>query len=138
MNGERIPALREDITIDVHTDADGTQHLLLNDDLGLIDAPILLELELLEVLELLDGIRTWGELRKHINLEDNEAQWLRFKAFLGELDRMGFFGSDAKRPVMIQNLRTMFTRLGATEQEVRTLRGIVKALVHGKGAARRS
>jgi hypothetical protein len=95
MNGERIPALREDITIDVHTDADGTQHLLLNDDLGLIDAPILLELELLEVLELLDGIRTWGELRKHINLEDNEAQWLRFKAFLGELDRMGFLATDS-------------------------------------------
>ena len=42
-----------------------------------------------------------------------------------------------KRPVMIQNLRTMFTRLGATEQEVRTLRGIVKALAHGKGVGRK-
>jgi len=69
----------------------------------------------------------------------DKAQLLGFFEHLeSELDRMGFFGSDAKRPVMIQNLRTMFTRLGATEQEVRTLRGIVKALVHGKGAARRS
>ncbi len=54
-----------------------------------------------------------------------------------ELDRMGFFNPPEKRPTMVQNLRTLFTRLGASEQEVRTLRGIVKALVHGKGPGRR-
>jgi hypothetical protein len=30
----------------------------------------------------------------------------------------------------------MFVRMGATEQEIRTLRGIVKALAHPKGSRR--
>jgi tRNA/rRNA methyltransferase len=53
-----------------------------------------------------------------------------------ELDAQGFFSSPEKRPSMVQNIRTMFTRMGATEQEIRTLRGIVKALVHSRRAAR--
>jgi tRNA/rRNA methyltransferase len=39
---------------------------------------------------------------------------------------------------MVQNMRTMFTRMGATEQEIRTLRGIVKALVQARGSGRES
>lgn len=54
-----------------------------------------------------------------------------------ELDRSGFLNPPEKRPTMVQNLRTMLTRMEPTEQEVRTLRGIIKALVHGKGPARR-
>ena len=50
----------------------------------------------------------------------------------------GFFTAPEKRPSMVQNMRTMFTRMGATEQEIRTLRGIVKALVHGKRPRRQS
>ena len=51
-----------------------------------------------------------------------------------ELEAQGFFSSPEKRPSVMQNIRSMFTRMGATEQEIRTLRGIVKALVHGKRA----
>jgi tRNA/rRNA methyltransferase len=47
-----------------------------------------------------------------------------------ELDHAGFFSSPEKRPSVIQNLRSMFVRMGATEQEIRTLRGIVKALAN--------
>ena len=54
-----------------------------------------------------------------------------------ELDRLGFFNPAHRRPTMIRNLRTMFTRMGATEQEVRTLRGIVVALAHGRGHGRK-
>ena len=54
-----------------------------------------------------------------------------------ELDRSGFLHPPEKRPTMVQNLRTLFSRLEATEQEIRTLRGIVKALAHGKGTGRR-
>jgi tRNA/rRNA methyltransferase len=61
-----------------------------------------------------------------------------FEHLEAELDRTGFFRPSEKRQGMVQNIRSMFMRLGATEQEIRTLRGIVKALVHGKGAARRS
>jgi len=55
-----------------------------------------------------------------------------------ELDARGFFTSPEKRPSVVQNLRSMFVRMGATEQEIRTLRGIVKALAHGKGSGRGS
>ncbi len=54
-----------------------------------------------------------------------------------ELDRLGFFNPEHKRQAMVRNLHTMFTRMGATEQEVRTLRGIVVALAHGKGRGRK-
>ena len=49
-----------------------------------------------------------------------------------ELDAEWLFHPPEKRPSVVQNLRSMFTRMGATEQEIRTLRGIVKALVHPK------
>ena len=49
-----------------------------------------------------------------------------------ELDTSGFFSSPEKRPSVVQNLRSMFVRMGATEQEIRTLRGIVKALAKGR------
>jgi tRNA/rRNA methyltransferase len=55
-----------------------------------------------------------------------------------ELDAAGFFTAPEKRPSVIQNLRSMLVRMGATEQEIRTLRGIVKALVHPKGPRRGS
>ncbi len=55
-----------------------------------------------------------------------------------ELDVMGFFSSPEKRPSMVRNMRTMFTRMGATQQEIRTLRGIVKALVSGRRTTRKS
>jgi tRNA/rRNA methyltransferase len=55
-----------------------------------------------------------------------------------ELDASGFFTAPDKRPSVVQNLRSMFVRMGATEQEIRTLRGIVKALAHPKGAKRRA
>jgi tRNA/rRNA methyltransferase len=54
-----------------------------------------------------------------------------------ELDASGFFTAPDKRPSVVQNLRSMFVRMGATEQEIRTLRGIVKALAHPKGPKRR-
>jgi tRNA/rRNA methyltransferase len=54
-----------------------------------------------------------------------------------ELDRLGFFNPSHKRPTVVQNVRTMLLRMGATEQEVRTLRGIVATLVHGKGRGRK-
>lgn len=45
-----------------------------------------------------------------------------------ELDAAGFLYPPAKRPRMVRNIRNVFTRAGLTDQEVRTLRGIVAAL----------
>lgn len=54
---------------------------------------------------------------------------LSFFAYLeDELDVAGFYPPD-KKPVMTRNMRDMFHRMGATEQDVRTLRGAVRALV---------
>lgn len=60
-----------------------------------------------------------------------------FEHLEGELDRLGFFNPPHKRATVVRNLRTMLTRMGATEQEVRTLRGIVATLAKGKGHARK-
>jgi tRNA/rRNA methyltransferase len=54
-----------------------------------------------------------------------------------ELERLGFFNPPHKRATVVRNLRTMFSRMAPTEQEVRTLRGIVATLAKGKGHARK-
>ncbi len=49
-----------------------------------------------------------------------------------ELDTAGFLRPREKRPAMVRNIRNMFQRAGLMEQEVRTLRGIVTALVKNR------
>jgi tRNA/rRNA methyltransferase len=61
-----------------------------------------------------------------------------FQHIESELDRLGYFNPPQKRQTMVRNLRAMFARMEATEQEVRTLRGIVAALAKGKGRARKA
>jgi tRNA/rRNA methyltransferase len=51
-----------------------------------------------------------------------------FEHLEGELDKTGFLRPPEKRPSMTRNIRNMFHRMGATEQDVRTWRGIVAAL----------
>jgi tRNA/rRNA methyltransferase len=48
-----------------------------------------------------------------------------------ELDACGFLFPAEKRETMVNNIRTMFARMAPTEQEVRTLRGIVANLRRG-------
>jgi tRNA/rRNA methyltransferase len=52
----------------------------------------------------------------------------------GELERTGFFRPLGKKPVMQRNLRNLFHRLEMTEQDVRTLRGMIVRLVEGPRA----
>jgi len=53
-----------------------------------------------------------------------------------ELDKSGFLHVKEKQPVMVRNLRNMLQRARLTEQEVRTLRGVVTSLVSGFGRGR--
>ena len=48
-----------------------------------------------------------------------------------QLEARGFFRPPHKRPVMSRNLRNIFHRVGLSEQDVRTLRGMVVRLVEG-------
>jgi len=45
-----------------------------------------------------------------------------------ELDSAGFFRPGEKRPSMVRNLRNLLQNANLTEQDVRTLRGVIKAL----------
>jgi tRNA/rRNA methyltransferase len=54
-----------------------------------------------------------------------------FSHLEAELDRTGFLFPPDKRPAMVRNLRNMLSRANFTEQNVRTLRGVIKALAHG-------
>ncbi|MGL5735345.1 MAG: RNA methyltransferase [Beijerinckiaceae bacterium] len=49
-----------------------------------------------------------------------------------ELDQAGFFVPDHKKPLMQRNFRNILHRLAMSEQDVRTLRGAVVALVNGR------
>jgi tRNA/rRNA methyltransferase len=51
-----------------------------------------------------------------------------FQHLEAELDRAGFLYPAEKRPSMIRAIRNMFHRMGATEQDVRTWRGIIASL----------
>ena len=51
----------------------------------------------------------------------------------GELEAAGFFHPPEKRASMVRNLRVAFGRAALSDQEVRTLRGVVTALAKGRG-----
>lgn len=51
-----------------------------------------------------------------------------FEHLEAELDACGFLHPSDKRPNMVRNIRNIFTRANLTDQEVRTLRGVVKGL----------
>lgn len=49
-----------------------------------------------------------------------------------ELEEAEFFRSPGHKPVMLRNLRTLVARSRLTEQEVHTLRGVIKSLARGR------
>ncbi len=59
----------------------------------------------------------------------DQGDTLRFFEHLeAELDESGYLYPPDKRPTMVRNLRSIFLRAQLTEPEVRSLRGMVKAL----------
>ena len=50
-----------------------------------------------------------------------------------ELEDAGFFHPPEKTPAMVRNLRVPLARARLTDQEVRTFRGVISALVRGRG-----
>jgi tRNA/rRNA methyltransferase len=60
-----------------------------------------------------------------------------FRDLERELDRVEFFRPAEKRETMLVNLRNIFLRIAPTEQDIRTLYGVVMMLAQGrKGPAR--
>lgn len=81
---------------------------------------------------------TTGLNLKSDRLASKEELFGLFAHLESALDAQGFFNPVEKRPSVVQNLRTMLTRMALTEQEVRSLRGIVATLSKGKGNSRKS
>jgi tRNA/rRNA methyltransferase len=50
-----------------------------------------------------------------------------------ELETAGFFHPPEKKPAMVRNLRVALNRSRFTDQEARTFRGVITALVKGRG-----
>ena len=59
-----------------------------------------------------------------------------FEALEKELDTGGFLKPPEKRPAMIRTLRNLFQKARLTDQEVRSLRGVVVALTRLRGPRR--
>lgn len=55
-----------------------------------------------------------------------------FEHLEDELDKSGFLRVAEKRPRMVRNIRNIFNRIRMTDQEVRTLRGVIVALAEKK------
>lgn len=66
-----------------------------------------------------------------------EALFGMFEHLEAELDECGFLRNREKRPTMVRNLRNMFQRANLTDQEVRTLRGVIVGLVEGRKMKRK-
>jgi tRNA/rRNA methyltransferase len=60
----------------------------------------------------------------------NKAELIRFfEHFEEALDQSGFLRHPDKRPSLTRNLRNLFQRTGCTEQELRTLHGVITAFM---------
>lgn len=64
---------------------------------------------------------------------EGEALLGLFNHLEDELEAAGFFHPPEKKPSMVQNLRAALGRARFTDQEVRTMRGVVTALSRGRG-----
>ena len=120
---------------------------LVNDDLALADTLISVPLNPgFRSLNLAQAVLVIGyewfqagdetpprELVTNATRPATKAELLNFFAHLeAELDACGFLRNVEKRPTMVRNIRNIFQRADLTEQEIRTLHGIVKELRQGR------
>ena len=60
-----------------------------------------------------------------------------FEMLEAELERIEYFRPEEKRGTMIVNMRNIFNRMTPTQQDIRTLHGVIMAIAEGrKGPAR--
>lgn len=72
--------------------------------------------------------------QKNISESADRVDLIRmFEHLEGELTDAGFFYPPEKKNLMVQNIRSPYTRARLTKQEVQTMRGIIKALSRGRG-----
>ena len=118
---------------------------LINDDVVLCDAVLSVPLNpSFSSLNLAQAVYTVGYewIRHHDQTPSSDISYPKdtrpgnklelthlFEHLEAELDDSGFLRNEDKRPTMVRNLRNMVGRAGLTEQEIRTLRGVITSLV---------
>jgi tRNA/rRNA methyltransferase len=75
-----------------------------------------------------DGPASEGLNQRRTRSATRAELFALFDHLESELDRSGFLHPPEKRPTMVRAIRNMFHRMGATDQDIRTWRGIVAAL----------
>lgn len=65
----------------------------------------------------------------HTRLAERAEMIAFFDHLEAALDATGFLSPAEKRPTMVRNIRNLFYRASLTEQDVRTLRGVLTALL---------
>jgi tRNA/rRNA methyltransferase len=78
-----------------------------------------------------------GLAARHTRAASKEEYLGLFQHLESELDAAGFLRPAEKRPGMVRNLRNLLQRQNLTEQDVRTLRGVIAALTGAKQRGRR-
>lgn len=88
-----LPLFRAEISVDVHHENEES-FLILSDPFGFADGPIMLHPDMVEILELCDGKTTWDELLARAGKDATPETLLPARAFIAQLDQMGFFETD--------------------------------------------
>ena len=84
---------------------------------------------------LYDGPASEGLKQRRTRSATRAELFALFDHLESELDQSGFLYPPEKRPGMVRAIRNMFHRMGATDQDVRTWRGIITAI---SGRSKRS
>lgn len=88
-----LPALRVDIQLSVHTE-DGEQFLVLSDPFGIADGPIMVHVEMLDLLQACDGETTYNDLAVASAVAADGAEMMRVRAFVQQLSTLGYLEDD--------------------------------------------
>ena len=108
--------------------ANGTIQIPLNPEyasLNLAQAVLLIAWEFLRVADTTPPVQL--PLGNSLPAEQQDVDFF-LNRLIVQLDPTGFFTSPEQKPQMLQNMATLFRRANLTDQELRTLHGILTAL----------
>ena len=89
-----LPRLRDDIAVSVYSH-DNESRLLLQDPMGIAEGPILLHMDMADVLEACDGSTTYAELALAGGIDIDGPEMLHLRDFFARLSAMGFMDDAA-------------------------------------------
>jgi MEMO1 family protein len=110
---ETLPRFREDVQVSVYSEGNASR-LLLQDPLGIADGPVLLHVDMIDILEACDGQTTVADFAAAAGVEPDSADIMRLRAFLGELSRLGFLDDDRFHALRTQH-ETAFGTMAVRE-----------------------